>query len=304
MSTPNNDPAQMLRDLKPEHDFFIGIDSDGCVFDTMEIKHKECFCPNFINYFGLQAVSKYARETWEFVNLYSTMRGCNRFPAAILTLDLLRERPEVKARGAVVPEMNGLREWLRTETRLANPALKRQLDASGDADLALTYEWSLAVNESVAAIVRGVPPFPLVREALVDMSDKADMNVLSQTPVEALRREWEEHGLDSFARIIGGQEMGSKTEQLGIVTKGRYQADRVLMVGDAPGDLEAASKNGALFYAINPGHEEASWRRFHEEALGRFFSGTYGGSYELAIIEEFKKHLPQSPTWKVYTCST
>ena len=30
------------------NDFFIGIDSDGCVFDTMEVKHKECFIPNMI----------------------------------------------------------------------------------------------------------------------------------------------------------------------------------------------------------------------------------------------------------------
>ena len=26
----------------------VGIDSDGCAFDTMEVKHKECFIPNTI----------------------------------------------------------------------------------------------------------------------------------------------------------------------------------------------------------------------------------------------------------------
>ena len=31
-----SDPAQVLRDFQPKHDFFIGIDSDGCVFDSME----------------------------------------------------------------------------------------------------------------------------------------------------------------------------------------------------------------------------------------------------------------------------
>ena len=41
-------------------EYLVCIDSDGCAFDTMEIKHKECFCPAYINYFGLQAVSKYA----------------------------------------------------------------------------------------------------------------------------------------------------------------------------------------------------------------------------------------------------
>ena len=42
-------PQEELLALKPEKEFFIGIDSDGCAFDTMEIKQKECFCPNFIN---------------------------------------------------------------------------------------------------------------------------------------------------------------------------------------------------------------------------------------------------------------
>ena len=33
--------------------YLVCIDSDGCVFDTMEIKHKECFCPPYIKHFGL-----------------------------------------------------------------------------------------------------------------------------------------------------------------------------------------------------------------------------------------------------------
>lgn len=53
-------------DFTPKHDYLVGIDSDGCAFDTMELKHKECFIPNIINYWGLQGVSKYAREAAEF----------------------------------------------------------------------------------------------------------------------------------------------------------------------------------------------------------------------------------------------
>ena len=52
--------AQPLADMKPVEKFFIGIDSDGCAFDTMEVKHKECFIPNIIKYYHLQPVSKYA----------------------------------------------------------------------------------------------------------------------------------------------------------------------------------------------------------------------------------------------------
>ncbi len=117
-------PTEQLQSLKPEKEFFIGIDSDGCAFDTMEIKQKECFCPNFIGHFKMQSISKYARETWEFVNLYSTNRGCNRFIAVTETLRLLAERPEVQARNFIVPGGDSLKEWTRKETRLGNPTLK------------------------------------------------------------------------------------------------------------------------------------------------------------------------------------
>ena len=119
------DPVQLLKDLQPQHEFFIGIDSDGCAFDSMELKHKECFCPNFIKHFGLQAVSKYARETWDFVNLYSKTRGYNRFKAVLAALELLRERPEVQARGVQIPEMQGWRSGLAVKPNWVILLLRR-----------------------------------------------------------------------------------------------------------------------------------------------------------------------------------
>src|ERR1051325_7823322 len=99
-----SDPAKVLRDFKPTKEFFIGIDSDGCIFDSMEIKHKECFTPMFIKHFHLQAASKYARETWDFVNLYSKTRGANRFPALSRALKLMAKRKEVLARQVAVAD--------------------------------------------------------------------------------------------------------------------------------------------------------------------------------------------------------
>lgn len=52
--------ARALSKVKKEKDLLIGIDSDGCAFDAMEIKHKECFIPSFINVWDLQPISKYA----------------------------------------------------------------------------------------------------------------------------------------------------------------------------------------------------------------------------------------------------
>jgi len=295
--TPTTDPQAALREFRKHHDFFVGIDSDGCAFDTMEVKHKECFIPNIVRYFGLAAVSKYAREAAEFVNLYSEWRGINRFPALTMALDLLAERPEVARRNFAVPRLEGLRGWIARETKLGNPVLKAEAEATGDPDLKLAYEWSAAVNRAVGEIVHDVPPFPFVRECLEVLAGKADVMVCSATPGEALTREWQEHGLADRVALIAGQELGSKQEHLALAAA-NHDRDKVLMIGDAPGDRNAAEANGVLFYPIDPGCEDESWRRFFQEALPRFLHGSYAGAYMAEQVARFEKLLPATPPWK------
>lgn len=291
-----SDPAQLLREFRPASEFFIGIDSDGCVFDSMEIKHKECFTPMFIKHFRLQAVSRYAREVWEFVNLYSKTRGTNRFPALVRSLNFLRERAEVKVRQVTVSETGALEEWIAREPKLGNATLAAEV-RNGNAALLPVKQWSEAVNVMIEDIVEGVPPFPLFCESLDRMAQRADTMVISQTPAEALEREWLEHDIKRGVRLIAGQEMGSKTEHLQLATRGKYRPDRILMIGDAPGDYSAAKFNEALFYPIVPGQEETSWRRFYDEALERFFAGKYRGGYEDSLVKEFDESLPENPPW-------
>ena len=291
-----SDPAQVLRDFKPKHDFFIGIDSDGCVFDSMEIKHKECFTPMFVKHHNLQAVSKYAREVWDFVNLYSKTRGANRFPALTRALNLIRDRPEVQARNVNVPSYPALDAWMERETKLGNATLAAEVEG-GNEGLAHIKVWSDAVNEQVADIVHGVPPFPLLRETLEKALGQADMMVISQTPCDALEREWAEHDISKFVEIIAGQEMGTKTEHLKFAAVDNYATEKILMIGDAPGDHKAAKANGVLFFPILPGREEDSWERLHGEALDRFFAGTYAGEYEEELFAEFDGCLPENPSW-------
>jgi phosphoglycolate phosphatase-like HAD superfamily hydrolase len=291
--------AQPLVDLEPRHGFFIGIDSDGCAFDTMEIKHKECFTPNTIKHWNLQAVSKYAREASEFVNLYSKWRGINRWPALVMVLDLLRERPEVVARHVVPPEAPYVRQFIADDRYpKSNDGLQAFMAEHSDSELDTAWAWTTGVNDTVTDMVHGVPPFPWVHESLSLLEDKADMIVVSATPLEALAREWEEHGIARYVRVIAGQEMGKKALHLKLAAADKYPPDRILMIGDAPGDMNAARANNALFYPINPGFEEESWKRFYEEAVHAFLAGEYAGAYEARLIAEFEALLPDVPPWK------
>ena len=97
---------------------------------------------------------------------------------------------------------------------------------------------------------------------------------------------------------IAGQEVGTKAFQIERATAGRYPPGRLLMIGDAPGDLAAAREAGALFYPIVPGREEPSWRRLHDEAYDRFLAGDYAGDYAEALTRGFLDALPDTPPWK------
>ncbi len=291
----NNEPS--LDSFSPHHEYYVGIDSDGCVFDSMELKHKECFCPAFIDRFELQACSRYAREVWEFVNLYSKTRGVNRFKALLHALNLCRSWAEIDERGVSVPHLPAVAGWVSNERKLGNPQLEARLARDPDPQLERALAWSRQVNRAVEEIVRNVPPFPGVRPVLHQLQRQADVVVVSQTPVEALHREWAEQEIDASVALIAGQELGTKVDHLRATAK-RYPDKHVLMVGDAPGDLEAAQAVHALFFPVLPGREEESWRQLLEEGLDRFFSGSFAGDYQRSLLEEFDNLLPVEPPWR------
>lgn len=295
----NEYTKEQLVNFKPKHDSFVGIDSDGCVFPTMEIKQKQCFHSEIIKSWKLEKIARYVRECAEFANLYSKWRGVNRFPALLMTFDLLRDRPEAGSAGLITPELTALRKFVNSGIPLSNATLRAEVEKTGDPELSHVLEWSNAVNANVAKTVTKLTHFKWVAESLAKIARHSDMIVVSQTPEEALVREWRESGMDQYIGFIAGQEMGTKAEHIAMATEDRYLPQRILMIGDAPGDLKAARANGAFFYPINPGREEESWRVFHTEAYDRFLNGTYGGEYEQGLVEVFDRLLPSTPPWKM-----
>ena len=298
------DAAKPLRDFEPKHKFFVGIDSDGCVFDTMGIKQRECFCPWMIGCFGLQPVAQAARECKEFADLFSRTRGGNRHKTLKRILaELLPTHPMVKARNFNVLQLPHYFAWVDdAESLLSNDGLKdaiaKESNARAKKELEQVLQWSERVNWTIEKIVKDVPPFPYVRETLEKISLLADIIVVSSTPYEALGREWAEHDIAKYAGVMAGQEMGTKKEHLALAAGDKYEPNNVLMIGDAPGDMKAAMANNALFYPINPGSEIESWKRLHDEAFERFVNGRYAGSYEKKLIAEFDECLPEEAPWK------
>ena len=291
------DATRVLVDFQPTKRFFVGIDSDGCAMDAMDIKHLECFTPATIQGWNLQAASTLARETALFVNLGSVTRGLNRWLALKQVLDLLRDRTEVAERGLTIPDYPELGAFIASGHPLSDAGLAAYAAAHPSPVVDRMIAWGDDVNARIAAMVHGCGPFPGVREAMQAMQADVDVMTVSATPLHALTYEWNAHGLAQYVKVIAGQEMGGKADHVRYAATGKYDADAIMLIGDAPGDRDAAATAGCLFYPILPGDEARSWRRFTAEALPRFLAGTFAGDYQRDLIAEFAATLPTRVPW-------
>jgi len=287
-----------LESFIPHHAYFVGIDSDGSVFPTMDIKQKQCIIPVTVEHWGLTEIEPFVWETAEFVSLRSRWRGSNRFQVLAKVFDLCRERPEIEQSGVTVPDLASLKILAAAGIILSHPGIKKVVDETGDPVLASALEWNEKVNAAIAERVPEVEPFPHARDSVDKVSARADVIVVSTSPSETLEREWTAQGMAGSVAMIAGHEMGAKPDQLRRVVDGRYAPGHVLMIGDAIGDLEAAEAVDAAFYPINPGGEKESWQKFLDEAADRFFAGTYTVDYQHQLISDFKQLLPDTPPWQ------
>lgn len=269
-------------------DFLLCVDSDGCAMDTMDIKHKTCFGPKMIECYGLEEHREEVQTLWDEINLYRMSRGINRFLALVETLKAIEERGICK----LAEPYDRLEAWARTSKELSVPALTAEIEKTGDPQLVLARRWSNEVNEAISRLPDDHGAYPGVKESLAALSQAADISVVSSANGGALESEWRRCELDSYINALLGQESGSKAFCISeLLRLGGYDKSRALMVGDAPGDLKAAEKNGVLFYPILVGKEEFSWNRLCNEAIGKLMDGSFEGEYQERLKKEFFENL-------------
>ena len=275
-----------LIDLAPKHDVLVAIDSDGCVFDSMSIKQR-IFYDGIIEFWGLESEAKNVRKLCEWVGLFSPWRGLNRFQLILKifqTLELFF--PNL---GKKLP-MDSLERFVSSGVALS----LTELEKHNDAELRSVGEWSAEMSRRIAQL----PPIPMfdeVFQGLETLRARADAIVVSQTTEDALVREWRHAGIEHFVDVIAGAELGSKAESLALAMKDRYAPQQVLMVGDAPGDLEAARAVGCLFFPIIPGEEVTCWVELRGTGFDRVLNGSFAGDYQEDLISRFNAALSDIP---------
>lgn len=275
-----------FREYQKKKEYLLCVDSDGSAMDTMEIKHVSCFGPELVKTWCLEAHEKTILTIWNDINLYSVNRGINRFLGLVHVLEYI-DRCISPIEG-----LDALRQWAENTHELSNAALIRYIEDHDSPILRKALRWSQAVSLHISLLpVEERRPFGGVAEALLAAREDSDIVVVSAANPDAMEEEWELHGLAYYVDLILNQNAGTKSYCVSeLIAKG-YEPKKVIMIGDAMEDLDVARSCGICFYPIIIYKEEASWRRFEEEALRRFYDGTYAGAYENRLIEEFTQAL-------------
>lgn len=279
-------------------DTFVGLDSDGCVVDTMASKQHRFLQPLLIEALRLEAM----RETYcacaDFVNLYSQTRGITRFRAIYLNLQCFNRHPaRVRAGFPPVP-LADLEAFVESGQPLSAQSLAAWLETHPSNLLEKLLAWSRRVDAAILDSGVVFPAYAGAREALRRMVGRSGTGIVSQSPERVLQQDWGAHGLLDYVDHVAGQELGDKVAQLTALTDGRYARERVLMIGDALGDLKAARAFGCRFYPIVPGAEEASWEAFNREVYDAFLAGDYTAEAEAARVRDFAAAMPALPPWE------
>jgi hypothetical protein len=235
------------------------IDSDGCVFDNMRWKHEHAFLPAFVAEFQLQGWKERVAESWLRINLFADTRGINRFAGFSMCLRELWESGDARLRERLGHDPQVLEDFF-SDPAMRNAGSIRTAISEGEAGplLPRALSWSRRVNGILESSEVVHKPFPAAVAVLGKLSNKGEVNVISQAPHATLVAEWKQADLTRFTTRILGQEFGSKAEQARSVAG--PTVTNCLLVGDAPGDAAAAQELGCPFHLIRPGDEEAAWQ--------------------------------------------
>lgn len=277
-----------LEEYTKQRDYVICIDSDGTAMDTMDIKHKKCFGPLMIEAFELQSNQAAILARWNEINLYSLTRGINRFKG------LSKALTEVNVQYQKIKDIDALNKFATASPELSNKALEKELLTNPCDSLRRALEWSEKVNEAIQSLSSDEKiSFPGVKETLEKASRFADIIVLSSANREAVVEEWEKEELLPYVSLIFAQDDGSKQDGLEAMLSKGYDKNKILMVGDAPADLEATRKTSVPFYPILVKHEEESWAKLNSEFLHIFEMEKFA-DYAVQLENEFKENLTPS----------
>ena len=242
--------------------------------DTMNCKHFHCFGPCMVDEWELGQWKDEILDRWNVINLFSMTRGINRFKGLAMALG------EIDKKYKPIPGIAALQHWVEVAPALSNDGVIKAAEEATDNEAKAIFgkalAWSKAVNASIVKLPEELKvPYVGAKEGLAAAHSFADVAMVSSANRDAVEEEWGKFGLLQHTDIVLAQDVGSKAACIAAMLKFGYDPSKVLMIGDAPGDCDAAEKNGVHYYPILVNHEKDSW----DEAIAVAFEKLREGSY-------------------------
>ena len=272
-----------------KHEYLVCVDSDGCVMDTMNCKHFHCFGPCMVTEWGLEEWKEEILDRWNMINLFSKTRGINRFKGLAIALG------EINEKYRPIVGITYLQHWADTAPALSNDGVALAAANAECEEAKTVFEkalaWSKAVNTSIVKLPEELKvPYVGAKEGLAAAHTFADVAMVSSANRDAVEEEWGKFGLLEHTDIVLAQDVGSKAACIAEMLKFGYDVNNVVMIGDAPGDCDAAEKNGVWYYPILVNREKASWDEAIAIAFNKLQAGEYA-EYEVQKKKEFLANL-------------
>ena len=255
----------------------------------MNCKHFNCFGPCMVAEWGLEAWKDEILDRWNVINLFSMTRGINRFKGLAMALG------EINEKYTKIVGVEALQHWADTAPALSNDGAAKAADEATDPDAKLVLQkalsWSKAVNAAIVELDESLKvPYDGAKEGLAAAHQFADVAMVSSANRDAVEEEWGKFGLLEHTDIVLAQDIGSKAACIKEMLKFGYDLDKVVMVGDAPGDCDAAEKNGVHYYPILVNHEKESWDEAIAVGFAKLQSGEYA-EYGAEMKQKFLRNL-------------
>ncbi len=280
---------QSIEDFKKKNEYLICIDSDGTAIDAMNVKHKKCHGPSFIEEWDLFEHKKAIQDRWNEINLYNLTRGVNRYIALAQILEEINN----KYLNIDKKEMEVLKNWVENTPDLSNNGLKKEIEKNDSDILKKAYNWSININKKIAELTpKDKKPFDGAIECLESVYGKVDIAVVSSSNMDAIQKEWGHYDMLKYLDVMTSQEIGTKGECIAAMIKKGYSPKNVMMIGDALPDVDAADENSTYFYPILTGHEKESWSELEKVYADEFISGEFG-KHQKSLMEKFNKNFGQ-----------
>lgn len=258
-----------------KEEYVFCVDSDGCAMDTMTYKHQLFFGPLAADVFNVEAREIFLKE-WDKINLYSKTRGVNRYVGLVMGLEF-----------AKISGIENLQNWVDTTDSLSNASLEKAIAENPSDDLKKALDWSNKVNRSIKNYEGDALAFSGAVEGLDALHELGKVFVVSSANKEAVEEEWNDQGLMAHIDDLYCQDRGKKEDVIaGLIEEG-YAVDKIMMIGDSPGDLSAAEQNGVAFYPILVGDEANSWKALANSVGKAFAEGNFTEEDQKQAVAQF-----------------